>query len=148
MILSNYFFIPGEFFTSQLAVVFTWKNDPKVSIILAYLNNIVVWIVSIRHLLSKSSSPFTNPSVTVPRTPITMAITATFMFHSFFFDYLEKSKYLFFFLLSFNFTLWSFGIAKSTIFSSFWLTEIGWFVCMSHMSLCVSFSMTGAGLCL
>ena len=35
-------------------------------------------------LISKSSSPFTNFWVTVPRAPITDGITITFMFHSFF----------------------------------------------------------------
>ena len=56
--------------------------------------------------------------VTVQRTPITISITVTFMFHR---------LYLSFFLLSFDFTLWSARTAKSTIlqvlffFSSFLL---------------------------
>ena len=33
---------------------------------------------------SKSSSPFNNPLVTVPKAPITNGIIVTFMFHSFF----------------------------------------------------------------
>ena len=41
-------------------------------------------MVSTRPLISKSSSPFNNPLVTVPKTPITIGITVTFMFHSFF----------------------------------------------------------------
>ena len=51
--------------------------------ILADLSNAVVWIVSTHPLISKSSSPFTNPLVTVPRAPVTIGITVTFMFHSF-----------------------------------------------------------------
>ena len=52
--------------------------------ILAVLNNAVVWMVSTRPPTSKSSSPFSNPLVTVPKAPITIGIIATFMFHSFF----------------------------------------------------------------
>ena len=36
--------------------------------ILVVLNNVVVWMVSTRVLISKSSSPFNNPLVTVPIT--------------------------------------------------------------------------------
>ena len=46
-------------------------------------NNIVVWIVSSRSLISKFSSPFNNPLVTVPKAPITVGIIVTFGFHSF-----------------------------------------------------------------
>ena len=52
--------------------------------ILADLNNVVVWVVSACPLISKSSCPFINPFVTVPRTPITIGIIDIFMFHSFF----------------------------------------------------------------
>ena len=51
--------------------------------ILANLNNAVVLMVSTRPPISKSSSHFINPSVTVPRAPITIGINVTFMFHSF-----------------------------------------------------------------
>ena len=51
--------------------------------ILADLSNAVVWIVSTRLLISKSSSPFINPSMTLPRTQITVGTTITFMLHSF-----------------------------------------------------------------
>ena len=71
-------------------------------------------MVSTRPLISKSSSPFNNPMVTVARTPITVGIIVTFMFH-YFFHSLARSWYLSFFSLSFNFTLWSAGTAKSTI---------------------------------
>ena len=82
--------------------------------ILADLNNAVVWIVSTRPLISKSFSPCTNSLVTVPRAQITISISVTFMFHSFF-DSLARSKYLSFFSLSFSFILWSARTAKSTI---------------------------------
>ena len=108
---------------------------------------------------SKSSSPFSNPLVTVPNAPITIGIIVTCMFHSFF-NSLARSMYLSFFSHSFSFILWSTGTAKSTILQvhifllviikSGVLAEIRWSVCMlkSHRSLCVSFSRTGAGLCI
>ena len=92
--------------------------------IIVGLNNAVVWIVTTRPLISKSSRPCTNPLMTIPRAPITIGITVTFLFHSFFlffffvfvfFQFPNKSRYLSFFSLSFNFTLWSAGTAKSTI---------------------------------
>ena len=51
--------------------------------ILADLNNIIVWMVSTRTPTSKSSSPFNNPLVTVPKAPITIGIIVTFMLYSF-----------------------------------------------------------------
>ena len=68
-------------------------------------------MVSTRPLISKSSSPLNNPSVTVPRTPITIGINATFMCHKVF-NSLARSRYLPFFSISFNFILWS---AETTI---------------------------------
>ena len=41
-------------------------------------------MVSTRPPTSKSSSPFSNPLVTVPNAPITIGIIVTSMFHSFF----------------------------------------------------------------
>ena len=61
--------------------------------ILADLNNAVVRMVSTRPLISKSSSPYNNPLVVVTRSPITIGITVTFMFHSFF-SSLSISRYL------------------------------------------------------
>ena len=95
------------------------SKSPQVSrtllSILADLSNAVVWMVSPRLLISKSSSPCINPLLTVPRQPITIGINVTFMFHSFF-NSLARSRYLSFFSLSFSFTLWSAGTSKSTIF--------------------------------
>ena len=129
--------------------------------ILAVLNNAIVWMVSTRPPTSKSFSPFSNPLVTVPNAPITIGVIVTCMFHSFF-NSLATSRYLSFFSHSFSFILWSTGTAKSTILQALFffflliiiksgrLAAIRWSVCMSksHRSLCVSFSRTGAGLCI
>ena len=81
------------------------------------------------------------------------------MFHSFF-NSLARSRYLSFFSYPFSFILWSARTAKLTILQIlfFWLiiirsgllAEIRWSICKSksHRSLCVSFSRTGAGLCI
>ena len=50
-------------------------------------------MVSTRLPTSKSSSLFNKPLVTVPKTPITIGIIVTFMFHSFF-NSLARSWYL------------------------------------------------------
>ena len=114
-------------------MVFPWglsdSKSPQVSrtllSILAVLNNAVVWMVSTRSPTSKSSRSFNNPLVTVPKAPITIGIIVTVMFHSFFFNSLARSRYLFLFSHSFSFILWSAGTAKSTIlrifFFFYWL---------------------------
>ena len=51
--------------------------------ILAVFDNVVVLMVSTCPLISKSSIPFINPLVNVPKAPITFGILDTFMFHSF-----------------------------------------------------------------
>ena len=73
-------------------MVFHWSLSdskfPQVSRtllnILAVLNNVVVWIISTRLPTFKSSRPFNNHLVIVPKAPITIGIIVTFMFHSFF----------------------------------------------------------------
>ena len=104
-------------------MVFHWTlSDSKslqvcrtlLSILIDQNNNAVVWMVSTLPVISKSVSPCTNPFVTVPRAAITIAITVIFIFHSFF-NSLARERYLFLFLLSFSFILWSAGTAKSTI---------------------------------
>ena len=80
--------------------------------ILADLKNAIVWMVSTRSLISKSYSLWINPLVTVPSVPITIDITVTFTFHSFF-SSLARSWYLSLFWLSFSFPRWSAGTAKS-----------------------------------
>ena len=71
-------------------------------------------MVSTRLPTSKSSSPFSNPLVTVPNAPITIGIIVICMFHSIF-NSLARSRYLSFFSHSFSYILWSAGTAKSTI---------------------------------
>ena len=109
--VSRWFFT-GVWMTASLL------KSPQVSrtllSILTVLNNAVVWMVSTRPSTSKSSSPFSNPLVTVPNAPITIGVIVTYMFHSFF-NSLARSRYLSFFSHSFNFILWSAEIAKSTI---------------------------------
>ena len=155
-----------ESFSYQLTLmVFHWtlsyRKPPQVSrtllSILAVLNNAVVWMVSTHPPISKSSNPFNNPLVTVPKVPIMIGIIVTFMFHSFF-QFPSKLRYLSFFSHYFSFILWSAGTANSTVLQVFFffliiiksglLAEISWSVCMSksNMSLCVSFSRTNARL--
>ena len=103
-------------------MVFYWSLSDSKSLqvsrtlfsILAVLKNAVVWVVSTRLPISKSSRPFNNPLVTLPKAPIAIGIIVTFMFHSFF-NSLARSRYLSFFSHSFSFILWSAGTAKSTI---------------------------------
>ena len=82
--------------------------------ILAYLNNAVVWMVSVCPLISKSSSPLTKHSGTFPSIPIKIGITVIFIFHSYF-SHLGRSKYSSRFSLFLIFTLWSSWTAKSSI---------------------------------
>ena len=109
-----YYFTLWEFFIPHLMVSHRSLSDSKSLSILADLNNTVVWTVSTRPLICKSSSPSTYPLVTVSSAPITIDIIVTFMFHSFF-NSLARSRYLFFCSFSFSFTLWSAGTAKFTI---------------------------------
>ena len=80
---------PGECFISVLAdglsLEFEWQQVSRtLHCVLAYLSNAIVWMVSTRPFFSKSSSLCINPLVTVPRALITIDITTTLMFHSFF----------------------------------------------------------------
>ena len=70
--------------------------------ILTDLNSAVTCIISNR--VSNSSSPFTNPLVSAPSALITIGITVTFMFHSFF-SSLVKSRVL---------VTWNYIIARNT----------------------------------
>ena len=70
--------------------------------ILVVLNNVVVWMVSASSLISKSSSPFKNPLVTVLKAPITIGIIVTFMFHNFFSSLAPEVL-----ILLFTFVTWS-----------------------------------------
>ena len=78
--------------------------------ILAGFNSAVVWLPT--HptplhptLISSFLSLFSRPLRTIPKTPTSIGISVTFMFHIFFFySSLARSKYLYIILLSFIFT--------------------------------------------
>ena len=73
-------------------MVFHWNFSDKKSphlcrillVILADINNAVVWMVSTRPLISMASSTCTNSLMSVPRAPIITGIAVTFIFHIFF----------------------------------------------------------------
>ena len=126
--------------------------------ILAVLINAVVWMVSTRLPASKSSSPFNNPLVTLPKSTnhnCRLHVPLFFQFPS-----RAVVIILLFTFSHFSFIQWSAGRANSTILQIFFflliifrfglLAEIWRSVCMSksHRSLCVSFSRTDAGLCI
>ena len=101
-------------------MVFDWSlsdsKSPQVSrtllSILAVLNNAIFWKVSTRPPTSKSSSPFSNPLVTVPNAPITIGIIVTCMFDSFF-NSLARSRYYYYYyyylcVFCTSISIWSF----------------------------------------
>ena len=147
-------------------MVFHWSlsdsKSPQVSrtllSILAVLNNAVVWMVSTRPPNSKSSSPFSNPLVTVSNAPITIGIIVTCMF----FQFSSKVEV---FILLFTFFLFYPVVcrdskvdyfASSLFFLLLIIIKSGLlagirrsvYILKSHRSLCESFSRTGAGLCI
>ena len=108
---SNYYYLLlGSFSHQFLLMVFHRtlidSKCPPVSrtllTILAVLNNAVVWMVSTRPPTFKSSSPFYNPLVSVPKVTITIAITVIFMFQRFF-HFLARSRYISFITFSLSF---------------------------------------------
>ena len=110
------------FLIQHKLMVFHWSlsdsKSPQVSrtllSILADLNNSVLLMVMARPLISNSSSPLTKPLGTVTSAPITIGITATFMFHRFYRP-LVRSKSLSLFSFSLIFTRWSSGVIKFPI---------------------------------
>ena len=96
-----------EFFTSASAdgfpLEFEWQqvsSSLQDSSQYSGHHHAVVWMVSTRPSTSKSSKPFNNPLVTLPKAPITIGTIVTFMFHSFF-NSLARSRYLPFFFFTF-----------------------------------------------
>ena len=160
-----------ESFSHQRDLIVSHKSlsdskSPQVSrtllSILADFTNAVVWMVSTRPPTSKSSSSFNNPLVTMPKAPITIGIIVTFMFHSFF-QFSSKVEVLIFLFTFFqfysvvsrdrkvdNFADFLFFFFLLIIIRSGLLVEIRWSVCISksHRSLYLSFSRTGAELCI
>ena len=118
----RYYLLLESVFHQRQWMVIHWglsdSKSPQVSrtlhSILAVLSNILVWMISCHPLISKSSRPFNNPLVTVPKALITIGIIVPFKFHSFF-SSLARTRYLSFFSLAFKFILWSARTAKSTI---------------------------------
>ena len=94
------------------------SKSPQVSRTLlstmADLISAVISLVSTHPPTFKSSRPFNNPLVILPRAPITIGTIVTFMFHSFF-NSVARSRYLSFFSHSLSFILWLARTAKSTI---------------------------------
>ena len=126
IVLSVSFLMAVIYYYYYFIRVFHWRlsvsKSPQVCrtllSILAVFNNAVVWMVS----SSKSSRPFNNPLVTVPKVLITISIIVTFMFHSFF-NSLSRSRYFSLFSHSFSFILWSAWTAKSTILQIFYFVD-------------------------
>ena len=85
------FTLPNSFSYQLKLMVFPWilsdSKSPYVSrtllSILVILNNVVFWMITTRPITSKSSSPFNNPLVTIPKATITIDIIVPFMFHNF-----------------------------------------------------------------
>ena len=152
-------------------MVFHWiLNDNKSTLlsILANLNSAVVWMVSTHSLISKSSSLFTTPLVTVPRPPVIIGTTVTFMFHSLsFFPFPSKVQVLILLFAFFQFYSMvnrdskGHNSASSLVFFVFFwgggviirsgrLAKFRWSVCISksQRGLCISFSRTDSELCI
>ena len=148
-------------------MAFHWSlsdsKSPQVSktllSILADPNDAIVWMVSTRPLFSNSSSPFTNPLVTIPSAPNTIGITVIFMSHIFSVLKQGLGTYLSFCFLSIlhcdlpgrklHNSAGSFFFLL-TITRSGRLVEIRWsdYISKSQKTLCVSFSRTDFGLCI
>ena len=126
--------------------------------ILAVLNNVVVYMVSTCSPASKSSSPFNNPLMTIPKAPITIDIIVTFMFHIFSNPCQGRGTYPSFHFHSVLYCdqpgqqspeFCKFSFFLFIIILSGQQAEIRWAVCTSRSrrSLCVPFSRTYSGLC-
>ena len=92
--------------------------------ILINFNNVVVWMVSTRPLISKSSSSCTNHLVTLLRAPIKIHTPVTFMFNSFCFQFSGKVDVfvsLFVFFQFYSVVSWKSKVNNST--SSLFLVD-------------------------
>ena len=123
-----YYYLSWEFFHTSVSlsyqVVFHWSlNDSKSSQVSRTFLNAVVGMVLILPLISSSSSPFSRLLGIVSSAHTAIGITLTFMFYSFF-SSLTRSRYLVIFTFSLMFTLWSAGMAKSTIWQIIFLSLV------------------------
>ena len=140
-----------EFLTSAstdgLSLGFQWQQVSRTLLcILAMLNNVIVYIISTRPLISQSSGHITNPLVTVAKAPLTIRIIVSSMFHSFF-QFQSKVNVLI--LLFTFFQFWNFSFLLIIIRSGH-LAEIKWSVSISksHRNSCISFFRREDGLCI
>ena len=138
------------------------NNSPQVPTtllsILSDQNNAVFWMVTTRPIIYNFSSLIINPLVTEPSAPITISITVTFMFHSFFFPFLFALIFLFAFIQFYPVVSRNGKIHYSagslffllTITRSGRLAEIRWSVCIltSQRILWIVFSREDSGLCI
>ena len=130
-----------EYFTPALAdgfpLEFEWQQ-----IFSTLQDTAVVWMVSTRPLISKSSSLFINSLVIKLCAEITTGITVTLVFR-WFFSSLARSRYLCLVWLSFSFKLWSTGTGKYTnrqqvFFLVVWLRLGDPFVSQNPREFCAS----------
>ena len=83
-------------------------------IILADLNNALIWTASARPLISNSSIPFINLLVTVSRAPITIGINVTVMF-----QFLQFPSMFDVFILLFSFFRFDYVVSRDNKFHNF-----------------------------
>ena len=81
------------FFTGVWVTASIFRYPVLASLFWPFSAMLSFWIVSTRPPTSKSSKPFNNPLVIVPKSPIIIGTIVTFMFHSFF-NSLARSRYL------------------------------------------------------
>ena len=136
------------------------NKSPQVSrtllSILANLSNALVWMIPLVLLFSNTPVPLPIFWLLYEKHQLQL-VSPSLSCSPIFSNFLERSRYLSFFSLSFNFTQW---IPKSTILQVFFLlwiitrfsrlAEIRWFVCISESqrSLCISLCRTYFGLCI
>ena len=82
-------------------------------------------MVSTRPPTSKSSSPFSNPLLTVPKATITIGIILTFMFHSFF-QFPNKVEVLILLFTFFQFIIIIYSFRILHISASWWFLTGVW----------------------
>ena len=121
--------------------------------IMANLNNVIVYMISVHPLISNSSSPLTKPLEIVPSAPTTISITIL-LSSAFLVLWKSPSTYLSFRFLSFS--LCDPLRRQSPVgskFSFLLITRSGllaakrWSVCKSKSQKIISFSRTDSGLC-
>ena len=129
--MSDYFFTSFEFFILALTVFFhlslKYSISPLISgtplSILADFNSAVVGLILVLLLTTHSPSFSSKCLEMVPKFSTIIGMIIIFILPNFFCS-LVRSRYLLSFLLSFIFTLWSTGMAKSTTWQVLFLCEV------------------------